>query len=364
MKPFYLQLIFFTLFLNILVLGQVPEFTFRNINSDHGLPENIVLDIKEDKMGFLWIATPNYLSRYDGINFKVFPKTFDYRTDYGDFKIGKLLVFEDQLWMITKDGKLEILDLLTEGFQSLDYFIDGSEIPELRSLHIVNKDEIYLGTERNGVYLADHVFNIIKHYDQGAIFSPNRLISNKVNAIHKDALNRLWVLTDQGVNRMHNSNNDVLLDKVNASLLFEENKNHGVICIGSHGDTYFGSFFMGDNFFPSSRYESDGYKIPQDLWINGLYFDSKDRMWSGSMSQGVFIINHGGSYFMKQVMPIENNLNSLADKSILCMYGNGNEGGLWIGTDGGGISFFDEGPEYFKKLKFKETSKNDLLRHV
>lgn len=43
-----------------------------NFNSDNGLPQNTVKDIRFDNAGFLWIATENGLMRYDGFLFKLF----------------------------------------------------------------------------------------------------------------------------------------------------------------------------------------------------------------------------------------------------------------------------------------------------
>jgi len=42
---------------------------FKSFSVQDGLPENTILDIEQDSVGYLWLATENGLSRYDGSNF-------------------------------------------------------------------------------------------------------------------------------------------------------------------------------------------------------------------------------------------------------------------------------------------------------
>jgi signal transduction histidine kinase/ligand-binding sensor domain-containing protein len=361
MKTFFLLLFFYLFFISNKSLAQMPEFIFRNISTEHGLPENIVLDIKEDALGFIWIATPNYLSRFDGVNLKAFPKAFDYRTDPENFKLGKILVNGDQIWLITKGGKLEVLDLITEKFHSIYYLNDSIPIPELRSFYISLEKEIILGSEKQGVFLVDGGFNILKHYHQQADNPNNQIVSDKINGLHQDQMGRIWILTDKGISRIENGYVSSILNGIHTTTLFEDNDFSAVV-IGTIGNTYyFGSIIL-DNL--SKPAHSNKQTIKEDMNIYALYLDSNRRLWSGSLGKGAFVVNHGGNYEIRQLLQNKGKSNTLADNTILCMYGNGKDGGLWIGTDGGGISFFDEGPDYFKDLKHQLFAEDISLRHV
>jgi signal transduction histidine kinase/ligand-binding sensor domain-containing protein len=345
------------------VFSQLPDFTFKNIHTDHGLPENIVLDIKEDPLGFIWIATPNYLSRFDGEAFKVFPKAFDYSTDLENFKLGKISVDNESLWLITKAGKLELFDLKTETFQKFSHFKDNTLIPELRSIHINKEKQILLGTEKHGVYLLDKDLNLLKHFHLNAREKNSRIISNKINALHQDVAGRIWVLTDKGVNKIQEDGKIIeLLDGINTTTFLEDAVYYDALAIGTLGNTYFAGSLWGENLSKPLNWNEQ--TIPGDLNMLSLYFDSKLRMWSGSLGKGLFIINHGGTYEIKQLLPVKGKSNALADHTILCMFGNGINGGLWIGTDGGGISFFDEGPNFFKYLFENEIKEDIRPKHI
>lgn len=48
------------------------EFQFKNWTTSDGLPQNSINGIVQDASGFLWIATNDGLTRFDGKNFKIF----------------------------------------------------------------------------------------------------------------------------------------------------------------------------------------------------------------------------------------------------------------------------------------------------
>jgi len=47
-----------------------PQPYFRNYTTDNGLPSPEIHDIIQDKQGYIWIATDNGISRFDGYRFK------------------------------------------------------------------------------------------------------------------------------------------------------------------------------------------------------------------------------------------------------------------------------------------------------
>ena len=45
------------------------QYNFNYLTEDNGLPHNFVNDIHKDSEGYIWLATQNGISRYDGYNF-------------------------------------------------------------------------------------------------------------------------------------------------------------------------------------------------------------------------------------------------------------------------------------------------------
>src|SRR5580698_1329318 len=50
-----------------------PVWSVRTWQSDDGLPNNIVTGLAQSGDGYLWVANPTRLARFDGIQFEEFP---------------------------------------------------------------------------------------------------------------------------------------------------------------------------------------------------------------------------------------------------------------------------------------------------
>jgi ligand-binding sensor domain-containing protein len=97
---------------------QDPYLKFDHLTKKEGLSNNYVLDIYQDKYGFIWIGTLDGLNRYDAYDFEIF------RHDPADSLSisGNLItsITEDiygNLWIGTKNG-LNKYDYKKNGYQS------------------------------------------------------------------------------------------------------------------------------------------------------------------------------------------------------------------------------------------------------
>lgn len=87
------------------VFSQILQYDYDEYNTRHGLSQNEVLSIAQDKRGFMWFGTENGLNRFDGHEFKV------YRHRQGDpasivgNSIQSLLANDDgSIWIGTSNG--------------------------------------------------------------------------------------------------------------------------------------------------------------------------------------------------------------------------------------------------------------------
>jgi len=70
----FIKFIVFSLFLVgvQMAYGQPGTLRFDHINTESGLPNNQVLALCQDHVGFIWAGTGEGLSRYDGYRFKTY----------------------------------------------------------------------------------------------------------------------------------------------------------------------------------------------------------------------------------------------------------------------------------------------------
>lgn len=109
------------LFLSTLTYSQ--DISYQHFTIENGLPSNHVYDIYQDDDGFMWFATENGLSRYDGSDFK----NYTILDGLPDTEI--LNFFEDtkkRVWLITFNGKM--------GYLKDGKFYNSKNTPFLKSI--------------------------------------------------------------------------------------------------------------------------------------------------------------------------------------------------------------------------------------
>jgi ligand-binding sensor domain-containing protein/anti-sigma regulatory factor (Ser/Thr protein kinase) len=80
-------------------------FKFKNYTTLNGMADNVVVKTVKDKNGFLWIATHNGISRFDGLEFKNYSHNPTDSTTLRSIWISDLLIDEQQtLWASTEWG--------------------------------------------------------------------------------------------------------------------------------------------------------------------------------------------------------------------------------------------------------------------
>jgi len=169
-------LVVFLLFVSCpMLMAQQEEFSTDidptpfhiNFNELHGLPSNEVYEVYQDKLGYLWFATDNGVSRYDGSNFQTFSRR-DGLTDEVVFGF-----FEDdkgQLWCETFNNKLCYINthtlkitpykhnaVITEHLKARRYVIN--------SITVLENGNVCIATFGTGLFTID---------SSGALLQPPR----------------------------------------------------------------------------------------------------------------------------------------------------------------------------------------------
>ena len=92
-------------------------FRFRRLGTEQGLAQNTVLDVLQDKRGFLWIATGDGLCRWNGYNVKTWRHDPKDSTSLSNFHTTDLLQdTHGDIWVSTLDG-LNRFDTKTGKFE-------------------------------------------------------------------------------------------------------------------------------------------------------------------------------------------------------------------------------------------------------
>ncbi|MEM7106475.1 MAG: two-component regulator propeller domain-containing protein, partial [Bacteroidota bacterium] len=191
----------------ILVCCQSPaqDHNFDRLSLEDGLSQSTVIDLVQDKKGFLWIGTMDGLNCFDGYGFKVFKnEPFDSTSLSVNF-ISTLMVDADGgLWVGTRGGGLHYYLSGKEEFIRCKLETNNtSSISNnfISYIHQTAKGDIWVGTANglNKVKLNKKDQDVQITFER-FLHNPERIRGESqsehyIRALHSDKQNRLWVGT-------------------------------------------------------------------------------------------------------------------------------------------------------------------------
>ena len=355
-----------TVIVHGMTIGQSSPILFRNISINEGLSQSSVVDIATDNTGFLWFATQDGLNRYDGKEFQIFKRNFDDITTPSASTTGKLAVGNrNDLWIISSGGKLERMNLYDQTFTPIP-MLSGIQLPPVSCIY-PNGDDLWIGTETKGLYVYNLNTKKLSHHHCDAS-SPVKLASNQVNEIFKDSRGRIWVLTGDGLTSFTDGSGpeQTLLSTAT------QNPKHAISC-GSltedaKGNLWLGTYGRGllvkqknDSLF-RPFFGVNSHKLPQNLTVFTLLSDQFNRIWVGTYGQGLFIINPADSS-ITHILSDRKNSHSLGYNDVLSIRQD-KRGGIWIGTDGGGVSYYDRRLNNFTLYSTNNVHENVAIEQI
>lgn len=335
MSGWKLYFVFLLLFFpGIFVFSQSNSVSFRNITINDGLSQNSVVSIAEDTSGFMWFATQDGLNRFDGTNFISFPRSFDDVTTPLNSQLGKIFSRGYRLWLITRGGKLEVLDICTQQISSIiKTHGTGIKIPALSDLYVGKEGEIWLGSRDEGVIILNPDLSLKNRLRAGK--DSNSLSSDSVQGITALKNGNIWIMTSNGADVVGGAKFGRFLEGINTSCLTETH--NGNIWLGSFGKGVFLKKNGSDDFVPFTGWKDQ--VLPGNLVVESLLADKLGRIWVGTYGSGLYLLDPREKS-VEHFMPQRRDPNSLGFQDVLSLHQDRNNG-IWIGTDGGGVSFYN-----------------------
>ncbi|RYG44132.1 MAG: hypothetical protein EOO01_20075, partial [Chitinophagaceae bacterium] len=319
-----------------------------------------VTDIAIDHMGFVWIATQDGLNRFDGKDFITFPGNFDDITTPTSNQLGKIICGENnKLWLITRGGKLESLDLFTQ-LGSVHKKIRNQLLNNVSCVY-QDSNHLFIGTQQEGLYIFGKQPAHLKKLSTAV---PNTLLSNEIKSVFKDSRQQYWVLTSDGVTRLsadlraaksflHNES-----ETIRASAIAEDETQS--LWLGSFGNGLFLKDKDSETFRRFKGFEHMSF--PDTLVIETLLADKEGRIWVGTFSDGLYVIDKKKSV-IHHLLADKNDPFSLGYDDVLCIRQD-SRGGIWIGTDGGGVSYYDNRLSSFETFSADNLPANIAIEQV
>jgi ligand-binding sensor domain-containing protein/signal transduction histidine kinase len=364
------------------VFSQSPLEKVKFAKITAALSNPHVSTILQDSRGFLWVGTEDGLNRFDGYDMTV------YRNELGDttslLKNVILKIFEDSrgvLWVSTSSGGLHIYNREQDNFKRLSQYSFNCEVAEFHEddtsvwiaglrhskafVDQINKKtgrqrSYELFNSRNPVHTlipaSDHEFWVgvrgsgLFRWNLNAKYLRQEGPAINLLRMVKDGDNNLWIAARGGLQKYDvttheftsydtHSNPALPIDNV-LSLSVDGN----YLWIGTENGGLCRLNTITNNLQTFHADKNDPASLP-DNSIHALYKDRQQRVWVGTYSNGIAVVDRLHEKFMEVDIALENNnVKAIALDS---------KNRLWIGTEGGLVMKSTKGVKHYKHTTAK-----------
>jgi ligand-binding sensor domain-containing protein/signal transduction histidine kinase len=171
---------------------------FHHITPEQGLPNGFSTALAQDKIGFLWIATPNGLARWDGYRIRIYKPQINDPRSLPDINIQSLHVdTHGRLWVGSSAGGLARYEPEHDHFTRFPVGPDGLSNITINTITSDDEDGIWVGTD-DGLNHINHTTSKISQFNHGNSKS-NILKNRRIRAILRARDGGLWLGTQTGL---------------------------------------------------------------------------------------------------------------------------------------------------------------------
>lgn len=301
------------------------EYHFKNYDNRQGLSHNTVYCALQDKRGFMWFGTTEGLNRFDGYTFKVYRHNPDIPNSLPGDRV--LHVFEDseeRLWICT-NRQTCYYDYQEDAFFPLKFTENDEEAYRFFS---INED-----LQKNLWFTYyDRIIKYSLTDKQTTAFPANEYFYPTCSSITQEgnvlfASRRNIHIYDPGNNRFIAF--PVITDQENASYV-----EITAICQAQLPYILVGTNKAGLKLYNQVAHTTETL-IPE-IQVRSIYPASKDEYWIASES-GLFIYNMNNKSVVNLRKSLTNEY-SISDNAVYSITKD-KEGGMWLGSFFGGISY-------------------------
>ncbi|MBP3511599.1 MAG: hypothetical protein J6K19_06145 [Prevotella sp.] len=311
--------------------AQQLQAALSHYSMDNGLVSNNASDIKQDDYGYIWIATWNGLSRFDGINF------YNYETGYGSNVpllhnriIDLSIDLSQNIWMRMYDGRIFVLNRSTDRIENPLQHITGYQSFKTSSpIKVTSNGDVLAIINGVGLYKMRLTPDGVK---TDLVMTGKLKVSSIVEGYKGD----LWVGTDDGIHRVNI--NDETIER-NGVFTGES-----INCMYSNGYNIYAGTKSGK--IVSFAYGQEPNIIKETgEGVSSIFVDSHNIIWFTGDRQGIsrLIMNTGDiKDFTQSLMVPEFDVHGAKVSEV--------NGTVWMTMNHGGFGYYNreaDEVEYF-----------------
>lgn len=328
---------------------RAQHYMFSHLNRENsGLSYDSIREIFQDSRGFVWIGTYKGLSRYDGVRFK----NYD-RDDFGvasDFINVIREDLEGNLWIGTDNGVV-VYDPVTDSFSCLKTFLNtDADVPDDRIFAIErnSKGVMWISSRSCGLYSYTPQVGQFRSHPMPDALGKVRNNIYRVTIDRNDGL-YLSVYCDDIYYADSLGTSCKALDMGECTGMFKGDDVEGVVLSGKSNDILYvaGKRKGLVEVDLRNRRCRSLYSLPKDVRPTNLVLDSNKCLWLSTTNGLICHDLYTGESITYHSDPRDSF--SISDSYITKTYKD-EKGGLWVGTQYGGLNYYSPSHDIFRKF--------------
>ncbi|HCC53078.1 MAG TPA: hybrid sensor histidine kinase/response regulator [Porphyromonadaceae bacterium] len=203
----------------IFILGLLLSYICRadieirtvQIRTDNGLANNTVRYFYQDSKGFLWMSTIDGLCRYDGNSFMTLRPDPALKISLIDQRTS--IIKEDKngfIWIATSPELYSCYDMKHDRF--VDYTGNGELYRRYTNIMMANNGDVWL-SHRNGNGARHVQFKDGRFSSAGYSKEQNNLPDNRVSFVYESPENTIWIGTQKGLVTVSGNDSEIIEDQ-------------------------------------------------------------------------------------------------------------------------------------------------------
>lgn len=368
------QLILFCLLLSLSAVHSQP-YTIKKLGPEKGLSNSYIIDITEDKNGYLWFATEEGLNKLEGNHFTAFYKSNKHKAlNLTRNELNSLLDDPNEpiLWIATQRAGLIAFNYQTNTQQIYQHHPNNpSSIAtnDVTGIHPSPDGNLWITTYWRGVDYLNKETGKFTHYNQSTV---PELPSNTVWTLmddqrgnlyighHENGMSILSLKTKKVKNFTYDHSNEKTLPSNNVQCIFKDNT--GNIWVG----TGKGLALFNPETEEFIRLGDKG--TPLSHLIYDIQQFNEHQLWVATEFGGISIIDLSRSLFNTtekiHLIQAGDNEYSLNNATVRCLFQDSHQN-IWAGTWGGGVNFLSSNTALFKSFSYSSSSPgSNLNAHI
>jgi len=299
------------------------------------------MDCLQDSRGFIWFATKEGLTRFDGFQFKVFLHNPSVSNCLKNNFVTSLCEDKNNwIWIGTPEG-------ICYYIPDNDFFgtilSENQKIEELvLDVEADNNNCIWIATS-SGLFRYDKVIKKLSFYSSNKYFTPR--------SIDQTAAGEIWLTASDGKIYKYETRNDSFTAY---KILTDNEMSSSVHLVNILDAGYYGLIISTDlaglrRFEPNTGIVTDLFE-KDNTWdkilVRTTYLYDKDEIWIGTES-GIYIYNLETRIVINLAM-VRTDPYSISNNAIRTITKD-KEGGVWVGTFYGGVNYLPQENKSFEK---------------